>query len=90
MTEKEEEDPSTSFLHGVCYWGCESKLHKLCIEADQRPKLRTWSEVMEYMSNHPEDAAKMALLREGELSLTPLVRLCVCLDVDVVFSYYYT
>jgi len=84
MTEKEEEDPSTSFLHGVCYWGCESKLHKLCIEADQRPKLRTWSEVMEYMSNHPEDAAKMALLREGELSLTPLAVICQEGPLDVI------
>jgi hypothetical protein len=75
MTDAETPEADTvPDIPGVYYWSCESKLHKLCLEADQRPKARPWSDVIEYITANPEAAAKMAGLKEGDISLTPLVR----------------
>ena len=60
-------------IPGTTYWGCESKFHKICIEADQRPNQRPWSAVMDYVGANPEEAAMFALVRQGSLKLTPLV-----------------
>jgi hypothetical protein len=60
-------------IPGTMYWGCESKFHKLCCEADQRPSKRPWSSVIEYIVSSPEEAAKFGVEREGSNKLTPLV-----------------
>jgi hypothetical protein len=89
MTEAETTTPAAAAadtmladIPGVYYWSCESKLHKLCLEADQRPKNRPWSDVMEYITAHPDDAAKMAATREGDICLTPLVSLTLTLTFE--------
>jgi hypothetical protein len=69
MTAEGEDDT----IPGTMYWGCESKFHKICIEADQRPSKRDWSSVIEYVGANPDEAAKVAVETDGSLKLTPLV-----------------
>jgi hypothetical protein len=60
-------------IPGTMYWGCESPFHKMCIEVDQRPTKRDWNSVIEFIGANPDEAAKLAVEREGSLKLTPLV-----------------
>jgi hypothetical protein len=69
MTTEREDDP----IPGTMYWGCESTFHKMCFEADQRPTKRDWDSVIEFIGANPDEAAKVAVEREGSLKLTPLV-----------------
>lgn len=71
-------------IPGTMYWGCDLKLHMMCIEADQRPSKRPWSSVVEYIQANPDEAAKMAVVRQGSLKLTPLGIACQEAPSDVV------
>ena len=55
--------PNTD-MPSVCYWGCELKLHQLCLEANQFPRIRSWNEVVESNRVNPDIVAKMAVWRE--------------------------
>jgi hypothetical protein len=61
-------------LAGVTYWDCTSKFHRLCLEADQKPTVCSWDRVIEFMRANPQEAKEAAVVQEGLLKLTPLVR----------------
>jgi hypothetical protein len=64
---------SDDSLAGVTYWGCTSKLHRLCLEAEQKPLACSWDRVIDFMITNPQEANETAVLQEGQLKLTPLV-----------------
>uniref|UniRef100_A0A7S1YMD3 Uncharacterized protein n=1 Tax=Grammatophora oceanica TaxID=210454 RepID=A0A7S1YMD3_9STRA len=77
-------EPSLPEQDGIMYWGVTSELHMMCCEADQRPAVRSWDEVLEWVSANESTAKEQCLKREGELKLVPLAIVCQEAPLKVV------